>query len=227
MKIEPKHDLLVFSKKEVGIILILLALVALFSFTLGLKIGKKLGASSTQEQTNVLEHKPLTGEDDTQVHHEESAHEEVKHEEAKDGHPVETTQEKSEEKENFKKESEELANETLKKELVGQEVGAGKQLPMAYPSEKRATTKVEKMAVGKYTLQVGSHRTTQEAMEQVAELKKVGLDAFYLEVKVPNRGTWYRVGVGVFATKDMAEKSAQKWKSSHILPSYIIQKVGE
>ncbi len=227
---EPRHELLVFNKKEVGIILMLLGLVALFSFTLGVRLGKKLSLVHSTESHG---HAPLTGE---------AAHSETAHHEAA-GHGHDTTEHKSaaedkvadkvaaKEAQTAAAVAEEHADEALSKEIDEKKAGTGKALPMSFPTERKTEKapqkKSEKVMAGKFTLQVGSHRTLAEAVEQVNEFKKNGLDAFYREVQIPGKGTWYRVGIGLFPSKEMAEKTAANWKTTKKLPSYIIQKVSE
>lgn len=97
-------------------------------------------------------------------------------------------------------------------------------MPMQFPKGKKGDVDVND---SRYTLQVGSYRTVAEATEQVTQLKHAGLEAFYLEASVPGKGTWYRVGIGIFPTKDQAEKTAQKWKSEKQLPQFLVQKIGE
>ncbi|MBI2606300.1 MAG: SPOR domain-containing protein [Deltaproteobacteria bacterium] len=225
---ETKHELLVFNKKEVGIILMLLGLVALFSFTLGIKLGKRLGATKPVEQAAIAV-PPLTAAKPKAEHAAERAAEAAKE-------PEESASPAFEEDANLAAAAEEKADAALEKEIENTHAGAGKVLSMSLPAEKlnaetkktespKSEKKTEKAAAGKYTLQIGSYRTLKEATEQVGELKKKGLDAFYVEAQIPGKGTWYRVGVGVFANKDMAEKTAARWKTARALPPHIVQKI--
>jgi cell division protein FtsN len=203
---DPKTDLLVFSKKEIAIIIILLVLVAAFSFTLGLKLGKSLGVA----KETPVEHVPL------QQKVEKAPEPKHAEEEGVALKPAVKTPEPEEVAE--KKADSELASEVGKTKA-----GISKPVPMSYPTEKKSST-----AEGDhFTLQVGSHRTVAEAAEQVSGLKRQNLDAFYLEARVPGKGTWYRVGIGNFPTKEAAEQTAIKWKEAKSLPPYIVQKISE
>lgn len=242
MRPEPKHELLVFNRKEVGLVLMILGLVALLSFTLGVRLGKHLGGHAA---ANELAAPPFGGGH-------EVTHEATHEEHGKGEHKAEHKDVAADEKAVDDKvaaneavaaghEAEKKADEALHKELEANHAGTGKKLPMAFPEDKKVAkaaaseepaghvvgTKTGKAAAGKYTLQVGSHRTQAEAVGQVKELKAEGFDAFYVEVQIPNKGTWYRVGMGVFATKEMAEKTAATWKKTKKLPSFIVQKVAE
>lgn len=227
---ETKHELFVFNKKEVGVILMLLGLVALFSFTLGIKLGKRLGAAKPAEQAAIVA-SPLTAAKPKTEHAAEASKEDE-----------ESAPTLSEDEINPAAAAEEKADAELEKEIDKTHAGAGKILAMALPGEKKGVAKstesgpakaepathsqkTEQAANGKYTLQIGSYRTLKEATEQVSELKKKNLDAFYVEAQIPGKWTWYRVGVGVFANKGMAEKTAVRWKSAKALPPYIVQKI--
>ena len=205
---DPKAELLVFNKKEIIVIITLLVLVALFSFTLGLKLGKTLGGGGIK--TEQAEHAPL-------VEHEEK-HVATESEHGEEPAAVEPSK-KINEGEQPKHLADDHADAEFTQEADKEKVGSGKVVPMALPKDKKSEGP-------RYTLQVGSHRTVAEATEQVAALKHKGLDAFYLEAQLAGKGTWYRVGVGVFAVKEEAERAATAWKSKG-LPAFIVQKLGE
>lgn len=209
---DPKAELLVFNKKEIFVILLLLVLVALFSFTLGLKMGKSLGSATKAPQAD---HAPLAEK------HEPEA---PPHADAQDAHsepaPAEAAKLPAHD---AKQLAEDQADAEFAAESDKEKVGIGKAVPMTLPKAKKSET--AKGAL-RYTLQVGSHRTVAEASEQVSALKKKGLDAFYIEANVPGKGTWYRVGIGIFNTKEDAERGATEWKSKN-LPAFIVQKIGE
>lgn len=209
---DPKAELLVFNKKEIFVIITLLVLVALFSFTLGLKLGKTLGSGGIKAQQ--AEHAPLAEHDEQAVEKhaaDENAHGEAPHDEVVKK-PAETSQPKQT--------AEDHADAEFSHEADKEKVGSGKVVPMALPKDKKGE------GGPRYTLQVGSHRTVAEATEQVAALKQKGLDAFYLEAQLAGKGTWYRVGVGVFTTKEEAERTSSNLKSKG-LPAFIVQKLGD
>lgn len=216
---EPKAELLVFNKKEILVIISLLVLVALFSFTLGLKLGKTLGASAKPAAT---EHAPL-GE-----HAVEGSSAHAPTEAAPGEHGEEASENRVEatkpvaSPEAAPAEAQDKADAEFAAEADKEKVGAAKTVPMAFPKDKKGET----IKNVRYTLQVGSHRTVAEATEQVSGLKRKGLDAFYIEATVPGKGTWYRVGIGVFNSKEEAERGAVEWKKKG-LPAHIVQKIGE
>lgn len=226
---ETKNDILLFNKKEVSVIIVLLALVAIFSFTLGIKLGQKLNNSKVDVDQSHTEAPLSAVEQETE--HEVDAH----------AAPI-TAKEKHEQDQAAVEEAIEKAKQSLDHEVQALKAGSGKAVPMSFPNEKKeeqyknnkvhsttghAEKNPTKLAAGKYTLQVGSHRTIEEANAQVKELRDKGFDSFYLGVEIPGKGTWYRVGIGMYPTKEMAESSANNLKKTKEMPTFIIQKMGE
>lgn len=83
---------------------------------------------------------------------------------------------------------------------------------------------VASSAVGKYTVQVASYGSEQEAKDHAAALRAKGWSSFYLTADV-NGNTWYRVSVGLFSTL----KSASEFKDQLIkeakISTAIVQKI--
>lgn len=231
---EPKTELLVFNKKEISVIIVLLVLVAMFSFTLGLRLGKSLGShqSVTHESTEQapLDHKQ-DGHGEAAEHKDEhgAAPAGDAHGEHKEGHQASSGAADhkpvgDDAAAQSSKAAEDQADAEFVAEASKEKVKASKGVVLALPKDKKS----EGFDGPRYTLQVGSHRTVAEAAEQVALLKRSNLDAFYMEAKVPGKGTWYRVGIGLFKSKEEAESTAGKWKAvKKGLPSYIVQKINE
>ena len=71
-----------------------------------------------------------------------------------------------------------------------------------------------------YTVQVGAYATRAEAADTVAALQVHGLPVFHVEAVV-NGQTWHRVRVGLHATREGAEASAQLLADSTPFPPYV------
>ncbi len=69
-------------------------------------------------------------------------------------------------------------------------------------------------SVGKFTVQVASYATEDEAKGQATNLKNKGWNAFYIPASVGGR-TWYRVSVGLFNN----QKSAQAFMRDFVKES--------
>lgn len=66
---------------------------------------------------------------------------------------------------------------------------------------------------GNITIQVGSYPNAEGANSRVAQLQAMGFPARVVVANIPRRGTWYRVHVGKFASKEEAERYVRELKS--------------
>lgn len=58
----------------------------------------------------------------------------------------------------------------------------------------------------RYTLQLASYKEKDPADADVKKMKQRGYAAFIVAADVPGKGTWYRVRIGSFSNKTIAEK---------------------
>lgn len=79
-------------------------------------------------------------------------------------------------------------------------------------------------AIGKFTIQVASFASEEEAKVNAAELKEKGWNAFYVPADIKGK-TWYRVSVGLFSDMKSATTFRQKFLSETNLSSAIVQKI--
>lgn len=79
-------------------------------------------------------------------------------------------------------------------------------------------------AVGKFTIQVASFASEEEAKTNAAELKEKGWNAFYVPADIKGK-TWYRVSVGLFSDMKSASTFRQKFLSETNISSAIVQKI--
>lgn len=70
---------------------------------------------------------------------------------------------------------------------------------------------------GKFTVQLGSFRSVDNAYSLEKKLNARGYPSFVKKFVVPNKGTWYRVRVGTFNNKEKAKIYAEKIKSKEKL----------
>ena len=85
------------------------------------------------------------------------------------------------------------------------------------------STSVSTTAPVCFTIQVGSYKTEREASSSVRKLgAKIG-NAWYNQVDLGRRGTWYRVYVGTFESSDIATKKAEDLVYSKRISAYIIK----
>jgi cell division protein FtsN len=87
-------------------------------------------------------------------------------------------------------------------------------------------TKITDDIKNKYTVQISAHRDEAEAKQIASDLYVAGFkSSYYLKTEIPNKGTWYRVGIGFFPKKDSAELFADMLKKQGKISSYIIRKI--
>ncbi|MCX6111975.1 MAG: SPOR domain-containing protein [Proteobacteria bacterium] len=106
------------------------------------------------------------------------------------------------------------------------------------PLEPENKTKIEKSSSnlgikeitneikGKYTIQISSYQDELEAQQASYKLYSDGFKlAYYMESQIPNKGIWYRVGIGFFKKRESARIFAEMLKKQGKIESYIIRKI--
>lgn len=83
---------------------------------------------------------------------------------------------------------------------------------------------VASSAIGKYTVQVASYATEDEAKSHASKLKDKGWNAFYIPAEVSGR-TWFRVSVGLFNSVNSAKTFQDELSKEASISSSIIQKI--
>lgn len=79
---------------------------------------------------------------------------------------------------------------------------------------------------GKYTVQVGAYKDELEAQQLAYSLYNLGFkSAYYIETELPNKGVWYRVGIGFFDKKPSADLFGEMLRKQNRISSYIVRKV--
>jgi cell division septation protein DedD len=67
-------------------------------------------------------------------------------------------------------------------------------------------------ASGAFTLQLGASPNRDDAERQASRLREKGYGPYIVAAEVPGKGTWYRVRMGSFPTKDAATRYLQDFK---------------
>jgi septal ring-binding cell division protein DamX len=115
--------------------------------------------------------------------------------------------------------------ESMKMATNTETVKAVKSIPPKAPRVPANLPKdVAQYPVGKFTVQVASFSTEDDAKKRAEELKGRGYSAFYLPATVTGR-TWYRVSVGQFATENEAKSYRSDFMQKAKIDSAIIQKI--
>lgn len=113
---------------------------------------------------------------------------------------------------------------------IAQEIASSKNSGHGEPTAKYEITKetahpripssippdVAQYSVGKFTVQIASFGTPEEAESRTHELQNKGYKAFVIPVQIKGK-PWFRVSVGLFAT----EKEAKEYKSEFMAKTKV------
>ncbi len=201
---DSKTKLYVFAKKEIALIFVFMILIAVTSFVLGVKVGKNYS----------LEVSGITHDDQKKV--------------------VELLSQKEEELNGLKTnpasgklESSEIENKL--KEKINEEFGVQKEYKgtgEAPVSSEKSTTSTQKDSLsGKYTIQLSSHRTLEEAEIFAEGFRARGYNPIINQTELKGKGTWYRVSLEAFDSLEEAKAYVTKEKTLFMGQDYTIIKL--
>ena len=75
---------------------------------------------------------------------------------------------------------------------------------------------------GKFTVQVGSYQSSDEASAALSGWKKKGYSAYTAVGTIPQKGTWYRVRIGGFPSREDAQKFLDKFKAKEKASALVV-----
>lgn len=203
---DSKTKLYVFAKKEVALIFIFMILIAVTSFVLGVKIGKNYS----------LEMAGITPEDQKKVVELLSNKEEELS--AIKANPETATVESTDiEHKLQEKISEEFGAETPA-------VNAHNNMSVAPETTAPAATSKDALS-GKFTIQLGSHRTLKEAEAFAEGFRARGYNPIINQIEIKGKGTWYRVSLEAFNSAEEAKAYVGREKTLFMGQDYTIIKM--
>jgi len=94
--------------------------------------------------------------------------------------------------------------------------------PVVKPEETKPVEEVQAKPKGKFTVQVGSYQSSEEATSSLANWKKKGYSAFMAVGSIPDKGTWYRVRIGGFPSREEAQKFLEKFKAKEKASALVV-----
>jgi cell division protein FtsN len=196
---EENNKVIIFEKKEIILILIFVVVLIITSFTLGIRLGKKLAFNESDikpEDVKTVELKSTIEEDaDATV--------------AADA--------KLTDDEKLKKLMDESKNR-LTNEL--DKFTSEEKAPMSVQTEEKKIP-----MAGKYTIQLGSYNTVEEAKQFAEGFTVRGYSPIINEVKIEGKGTWYRVSLGLFNTLDEAKAYIKQEQSLFTGQEHVISEI--
>lgn len=223
---ENNSKLFVLDKKEIALIFVFMILIAITSFTLGVRVGKKMLLSAqgiTEEDMAAIRLKSQTEEQ------------------------VEKATEEAAGKTLDKEQVNEDAFDKLQKEMEGIEGSAnssdGKSSAPTMPAMTDGKTSVpaatstkedvmmsasdesgDAKSAGKYTIQLGSYPKLSEAKEFADAFTIRGYNPLINQVRI-NDKNWYRVSLGSFSTMNEAKEYVKKEDSLFQGQEYVIVEI--
>jgi cell division protein FtsN len=201
---DSKTKLYVFAKKEVALIFIFMILIAVTSFVLGVKIGKnysmELAGITPEDQKKVIE----------LLSNKEEALQDIK------ANPESSAVESSE--------VENKLQEKISAEF-GNTPGAATEAHGNTHSNMSVAPKETDQLSGKFTIQLGSHRTLKEAEDFAEGFRARGYNPIINQIEIKGKGTWYRVSLEAFSTMEEAKAYVGKEKSLFMGQDYTIIKM--
>lgn len=215
MDFEDNSKLFVFDKKEVILIFVFVVVIIVTSFTLGVRVGKGLSLKSdgyTKEDiSKTVDLKSVEEEQADNIVNDTSFEGSL-----------------SDDKTDTQSKLDDLADpERLDKEFSGISNDSEDSLESQMPSDlKKKTTELDKKVEeavakeltpkegnqlqGKFTINLASKKTRAEAEEYAAPYMASDLEVVINKVNTVSKGTWYRIGVGVFDSYDNAKSFLEK-----------------
>ncbi|MBS1788505.1 MAG: SPOR domain-containing protein [Acidobacteria bacterium] len=80
---------------------------------------------------------------------------------------------------------------------------------------------------GNLTIQIASFNDPAQANERVSWFRSKGVEARSVKVDIPGKGTWHRVQIGGFKSREEASSYASQLKAKGILQDFIITTIGK
>jgi cell division septation protein DedD len=95
-------------------------------------------------------------------------------------------------------------------------------LPAASPKADAGVVRVKSGADAKYAVQVGSYPDMAEATRAVERWKSKGYPAYLMIADIPDRGKWYRVRIGGFASREDASRYQSDFSSRENVEALVV-----
>ena len=226
MEIEDKSKLFVFDKKEVFLIFAFMVLITITAFTLGVRVGKgifidSVGISKGDVQKSI-DLKSIEEESADKLG-DENFENSLNIEESDQGKVAKDLSMLGLE-EKLKDEFSKVANGKL------EDIDNSKDKDFLSDTSETGTANQEIFVggdknIGKFTIQIHSSSTRAEAEKYGEPFAAANYIVVINEAFVPGKGNWYRVGIGIFSTKEEAQFYLEKEKSLFRGKQYLINQI--
>ncbi len=207
---DEKSNLYVFERKEVFLIFVFMILIGITSFILGVKVGKQYSFQKAGFEQVDRETVDLLSKKEEEIH---------------DGaRPTEIQLDTKDLREKMNESLEQKIKEELEKQPSPIPVEDKPQIESnqtELDEESVVESKVDDNLSGKFTIQLGAHRTLGEAEQFANGFKIKGYNPIISQKDIPGRGTWYRVSLGAFDSLSQAKDYILKEKELFLGQDYL------
>ncbi len=207
LAMEDNAKVFVFEKKEIFLIFVFVVIMSVTCFTLGVNLGKKLA----------LDKSGVTAADMKAVELKSTQEEDVA---AAMDAPAQSDEEKLQQ---LMEDSKEKLNQELQQFSSEEPTTKASEAVAVQPTTSEVST--ANAQAGKYTIQLGSYATMDEAKAFAEGFTVRGYNPIINEVIIPEKGTWYRVSLGLFVSvleaKDYIKKEATLFQGQ----DYVISEI--
>lgn len=207
---EENNKVIIFEKKEIIIILIFVVVLIITSFTLGIRLGKKLATPSTAPLAKEV---PKDEGEAVFKSSDEEAVDKALSDDAKLSDEEKLKRLMDESKSRLNDQLEKFGTPTEK----ASEVKPTQEAKVEEPTQ-------NKMA-GKFTIQLGSYNSLDEAKQFAEGFTVRGYSPIINEVEIQGKGLWYRVSLGLFNTIEEAKAYVKQEQSLFAGQEHVISEI--
>ncbi len=201
---EENNKVIIFEKKEIIIVLIFVVVLIITSFTLGIRLGKKLALTESgiaPEDVKSVEMKSVVEEDADQTFSDDA---------------------KLTDEEKLKK----LMDESKTRLTDELEKFSSEEKPKDVSVDaEESPAPAQSTMTGKFTIQLGSYNTVEEAKQFAEGFTVRGYSPIINEVKISGKGTWYRVSLGLFNSLEDAKVYIKQEQSLFSGQEHVISEI--
>lgn len=210
---EENNKVIIFEKKEIIIILIFVVVLIITSFTLGIRLGKKLSPAAATAPVE----KEIPKDEGEAVFKSSD-------EEAVDQALSDDAKLSDEEKlKRLMDASKSRLNDQLEK--FGGAEKVSEKTPEAQPAETKVEEPAKNKMAGKFTIQLGSYNSLDEAKQFAEGFTVRGYSPIINEVEIEGKGLWYRVSLGLFNTIEEAKAYVKQEQSLFSGQDHVISEI--
>jgi hypothetical protein len=220
-KLSPEYRrqrIFIYERKEIFVLMGLVLMVALFAFTLGVHLGKKVGGVSLDDSLNEVGLVQPSAD------------------------AVPGRYELAEQITGVKEDVDEAIKKNLHHEVARTGIRVDQQYQLDLPDETtgvsgvdtatgRVTRRIRALERrnprGSFTLQVGSFQSLGDAADRSEALEALDLEPFIRRVELDDKGIWFRVYLEGFDTRDAAERFGKRYQDQRVIESYLISAMPE